>query len=429
MKVSTTLHFSEAATLHLPAHSGLAVKGAAGVELVRGIYAFTTPFFAVEENGQFSGYTWQPWSRLNSFPIIEYTDPGWFVNWPDDTEVTQVAATDSLESCVAAFREIQPLPPVPGAAVLARVRRSVIVDLCLSRGRIVHTYADVTRLIADLKGRGLAEGTMLYLAGWFAPFDRLYPLYQPLEQLGGAAGFRDMLAAAKDAGAIILPHLNFWGYDPTIDPPLLNRDEVQAHYPDGSPAHWPKNCDLFPSNEVCYMRLNHPDWQNLFFRYFDALVENYGLEAVFLDQIGNVVDDPECDFEAATVELLGRIHTRFPNLLIGGEVLSEFIAGHVPLIQSTWLGDWMPTESLSPVIRLLYPASHVRFFPHLFLPAAVPCHYVATNLTWLVEQGTAKAFALYQEFNRNLGGIPTVRLAYNRSGIDEESLKVLQGTP
>jgi len=147
MKVSTTLMFPEDAVLHLPAHSGLAVKGAAGADLVRGIYAFTCPFFAVEENGQFTGYTWQPWSRLNSFPIIEYTDPGWCVNWPDDTEVNQVGPVESLEACVAAFREIQPLPPAPGADVLARVRRSVTLDLCMMRGRITHTYADVVRLL------------------------------------------------------------------------------------------------------------------------------------------------------------------------------------------------------------------------------------------------------------------------------------------
>lgn len=294
----------------------------------------------------------------------------------------------------------------------------------LADGRIAHTYHDVIRLLGELARRRLAEGALLYLPGWFAPYDRKYPLYAPAEELGGKKAFGKLLALARNLGAIIMPHLNFWGYDPTLDP-LLDRATVQGHDRDGNLARWPRFTPLFASNEVCYMRISHPAWQKIFFRYFDALVGDYGLEAIFLDQIGNVFEDPACDYQAATTALLRRIHAAFPQLLIAGEVLSEALVDHICLFQSAWLDDGVQDQSWSPVIKHLYP-DKIRFFPNLFLASATPCRYVVTPYKWFVEQGTAPAFARYQTFNRQLGGIPSARIDYNRFGLDRASLAVLR---
>lgn len=44
----------------------------------------------------------------------------------------------------------------------------------------------------------------------------------------------------------------------------------------------------------------------------------------------------------------------------------------------------------------------------------------------IVEHGYAQVFRWYQEQSRQLGGIPSVRLDYQRSGLDPASLRVLQ---
>jgi len=414
--------FPGSAVLHVPANSGVALTKECA-SLAKNGWAFVCPFLAVEHNGRFTGYRWQPWSPLRSGPVMTREQDQWRAVWPAGTRVAAMEETRSLPELVRAYRRIQPLPDVPGKTVCDRVRRTIFLDLWLADGRITHTYHDVIRLLKELENTHLAEGTLLYLPGWFAPYDQKYPLYEPAEELGGKQVFRRMVALAGKIGSVIMPHLNFWGYDPRLDP-LMDRSVVQARDHSGNLAHWPKFCNLFMGNEISYMRISHPDWQKLFFRYFDALVGDYGLEAVFLDQMGNVLEDPACDFQSATTALLRRIHASFPHLLIGGEVLSEALTDHVGLIQSIWLND-VHEQSWSPVIKHLY-AGKVRFLPHLFLAAAKPCRYVVTNYQWFVERGTEAAFKHYQSFNRRLGGIPSVRIDYNRFGIDAESRAVLK---
>lgn len=96
---------------------------------------------------------------------------------------------------------------------------------------------------------------------------------------------------------------------------------------------------------------------------------------------------------------------------------------HVPLIQSTWLME-KNIGKFSPVARYMFEG-RVRFFPHLFLAASLPCRYVYTNMPLIVEHGYRKVFQLYQQNNKYLGGIPSVRLDYKRSGIDPLSMAVL----
>lgn len=423
MHNSPQRRFPGDAVLHIPAHSGMALKKECAA-FASNAGPLACPFLAVEHQGRFTGYAWKPWSRLSSGPVVTRNRNQWCAEWPLGTEVFTVGAARSLPELTRAYRRICPLPNAPGKEVCDRIRNSIFLDMWQADGRIAHTYHDVERLLKELERRHLADGMLLYLIGWFAPYDRKYPLYVPADELGGNKAFRRMVALARKVGSIIMPHLNFWGYDPRLDP-LLDRAAVQGHDRAGNLAHWPRFTSLFEGNEICYMRLSHPAWQQLFFRYFDALVGDYGLEAVFLDQIGNVFEDPACDYQAATTALLRRIHATFPQLLIAGEVLSEAIVDHICLIQSAWLNGGAHHQSWSPVVKNLY-AGKVRFFPHLFLAAAKPCRYVLTNYKWFVEQGTVPAFVQYQAFNRQLGGIPSVRIDYNRFGLDRPSLAVLR---
>ena len=79
----------------------------------------------------------------------------------------------------------------------------------------------------------------------------------------------------------------------------------------------------------------------------------------------------------------------------------------------------------SPIPRLMFE-DRVRFFPHLFLASATPCRYVYTNMPLIIEKGREQVFNWYQETNRALGGIHSVRLDYNRFGIDPLSRAVLE---
>jgi len=412
--------------IHVPANSGLRLACPVDPGALKHVAFFSAPFAVVETNGDFVAYAarepnWDVKLRAEGPRLLVDFGSGGY-------EVSGSGAT--LKQSLAEYRtRVQKVPTPAASRILESIQRVITLDLWLPDGKIWHTYADVRSLLSRLAELNLAAGTLLYLPGWNGPYDTGYPGYTPAEELGGEAGFAEIVGTASDLGAVIMPHLNFWAYDPSSGL-LPDHEEIQVHDARGNPAGWPGVLRVGYTNPLAFIRIDDPRWQELFFSYFDPLVRHYGLAAVFLDQIGAYEDDPVCDLRSATLELSKRIALNYPELLIGGEVLREELLQYIPLSQA-WGPAWCGVETdysgyFSPICRLAF-GDRVRFFGHLGLPAAVPSRYVWTNYPFLVEKGTAGAFEMAQNHRRQLGAIPHVRLNYRQYGIDEESLKVLQG--
>lgn len=406
--------------IHSPECSG--VRLAAGdYDCKRYSHDFPGPLIVIEQDNQFRGVTWEPWDpRIGSTrPKRDLRQDGWLLTFPEGAEIVELGISGSLEESVAKYRQLRPLTVCDhGMQTLSRLKRSVTLDMWLTDGRVAHDYDDACRLLAELDDRDIAEGTLLYIPGWHAPYDTRMPAWEPAERLGGRDGFRGLIDLSKSVGAIVMPHMNFWGYD-RASGLLENWEDCWTG------SRWPGDWGLCPAFPIEYMQIDDPRWVSLFDRYFDVTVGDFGLEAVFLDQCGNAVASPKGDMVAATHALLQRIHAKFPDLLLGAEVLTESIIHHVPLIQAAWIME----ENLgrfSPIARLMFE-DRVRFIPHLFLGAAVPCRYVYTNMPLIVEYGTEQVFDWYRENNSLLGGLPSIRLDYARSGIDSASQRILEG--
>jgi len=295
--------FPRSAAIHSPTSSGIRVT-AEMESHARSLYEVPGPLIVAEDAGVFCGLTWSPWN-----PRIGHTKPdigveadGWRIVFPPGARVREYPPERSLESAVAHYRREHALPRAPGQRTLDRIRRCVFLDLWLLDGRIAHTYADVCRLLKELEARALAEGTLVYLPGWHAPYDTRMPAWEPAEALGGRAGFRAMADLARRVGAVLLPHMNFWGYDRQSGL-LENWEELWTG------GRWAASGGICPQYPIEYMQIDHPRWIELFDRYFDATVGDFGLEAVFLDQCGNSFDCPtpeapnqrmRCDLGAAT---------------------------------------------------------------------------------------------------------------------------------
>lgn len=411
------IHFPLNCTIHSPTYSGVRVTADAA-EYARTLYEVPGPLIVVEEGAVFTGITWDPWN-----PRIDHTKPdilaernSWKIAFPPGAGIRRYPPESTLDGAVTHYREERRMPPPPGKATLDRIRRAVYLDLCLVDGRVAHTFRDACGLLAELERAGLAEGTLLYLAGWQGAYDTRMPAWKPAQNLGGRAGFAELVGQSKEVGAIVLPHMNFWGYDKSSG--------LMPEWEKTWTGHrWMGNTGICPGNPIEYMQIDDPAWITLFDGYFDRAVEEFGLEAVFLDQCGNAYDSPKGDPVGATRALLERIHGKFPDLLLGAEVLSEHIVDHVPLIQACWLMA-QNIGKFSPITRMMFEG-RIRFIPHLFLAASHPCRYVYTNMPLIVEEGVESVFAWYQENTRLLGGIPSVRLDYARAGIDSTSKAVL----
>lgn len=335
----------------------------------------------------------------------------------------------SLEAAVARFRREHPAVPKSSPGRPPRISRGVTLDLFLPEGRIANRLDDAERLVRELAERGLSQNALLYLCGLFAPYDSGYPRYVPAEEVGGASGLARLAEAAREHGVKLMPHVNFWGYD--VKSALIpDYQDFQVRDAQGNPMGYEGTTWVGATNPLAYMRVDDKRWTDIWFGYIDALVDRFSIEALFLDQIGLTPDD---GIREGTIRMLQRLNRDHPGLILGGEILKEFLLPYVDIF-TCWGTPWCGiagddlTDNFSPIVRLLF-AEQVVYMAHMGLPSATPGRYCWTNYPWLVEHGTEGAFQRAQAYRRRLGGIPHVHVTrYGPEGLDPLSLQIL-GAP
>jgi hypothetical protein len=349
-----------------------------------------------------------------------------------NTEITSddllaLGRFETLNAAVRAYLDCHSSSKISDRSRHVPIQRAITLDMWLPNGQIAHNYADAIRLVKELAQRQLGKGMLLYIPGWHAPYDTGYPAYKPSEALGGTQQFSDLIRIATDHGICVMPHLNFWAYD--VSSSLLpDYMDYQVRDDEGKPMGWPGILRTGYTNPLAYMRIDDTRWQDVFFRFVEPLVTELDIQALFLDQLSfNVPMAPA--FDAALLSMLDRLLALKPNLLLGGEFIDERLFHRVRLFQS-WGQPWCGveqdfTDSFSPIVAMLF-GNDLALISHLGLPCATPCRYCWTNYPFIVQQGHKVAFKLAQEHRRAIGGLPHVRLDYNRFGIDDQSLAVLQ---
>ena len=400
--------------LHIPANSGIRLR--AGDPRISEIGSLAVPLVVLETDGGFQP-VWST-SRLRFCPAddgLSFEAEG--LTCPD--------TCDTLQAAVGAYRQAHPLPVKIGPERPRRFARAVTLDLWHPDGRILHTYDDARSLVRDLADRGLADGTLLYLPGWSAPYDMGYPQYRPADELGGPVGFRSLVDKARGLGTTVMPHLNFWAYDASSGL-LPNHREFQVRGPDGTPMEWPGVLRPGFTNPLAYMRVDDRRWTDVFFSYVDPLISDFGLQAVYLDQIGHDVDE---GIVSGSQAMLEHIHTEHPCLTVGAELLIDFLVPYVDVMQAwgmPWSGIMVDfSQDFSPIARLLYQNSLV-FISHIGQPCAVPAPACWANYPFITEKGHAAAFKMSQSHNRDVGCVPHIRIAYRSHGLDAESMRIFE---
>lgn len=333
----------------------------------------------------------------------------------------------TLKEAAKVYLGKNPLPPKIASDRPHRFSRAINLDMFLPEGRIVNTYADAVRLVEDLAKRDLSNNTILYLNGWCGHYDAIYPQYKPAEALGGSKGLHHLMEASRKYGVTVLLHVNYWGYDESTGL-LPDYNDYRVYDDQGSPMGYAGITWSGATNPLAYMRVDDPRWTKVWFGYIDPLIEEYGIQALFLDQIGLTPDD---GIRQGTIDMLKRLHATHPGIILGGEMLKDFLLPYVD-IYTDWGAPWCGivgddlTTDFSPIIRHLF-AEQAVFMGHMGFPSAVPCRYNWTNMMWILEHGIEEAFMLAQEYRNKLGGIPHVHIPYCIRGIDPLSLKVLKG--
>jgi hypothetical protein len=326
---------------------------------------------------------------------------------------------------------------VGGLKPLAEVAPPWLVDcplmIYLDIERLVepglhHDFGDVERLAGRLAEIEAPANTMVYLTTWNDGGQRRYPTYEASVPAGGLDGLRRAADALHERGYRLMLHSNVWGCSP-VHPEYTRMVAYMVHNRAGHPLSW-REFHQDQITEYIYVRPDCRAFRENFWGSLGPIVEATGLDALFLDQAGLLVDDPLFNVLDSTRNLIGTIRADAPQLALGGQVLTGRLCDEVALWQlwgTPWSGHgWgQPFRRRSRLIADLFKGL-TRFCAHHYLPAAVPGRFLWQHEGFADDLGTVGCFLAAQEDNTYHDAMRCVRLNFRDHGVDPLSYEVIE---
>jgi len=170
--------------------------------------------------------------------------------------------------------------------------------------------------------------------------------------------------------------------------------QAQAQFPDGAPywANWidwdnDRNLETW----MALMNLGAQTWRDWLLERISRVIDEYRVEAVFLDISLFWLNDPRYDMFEGTQELVRSLHQRYPHLLVAGEAWYDAVLGLFPICQT-----------IPPPLYPQFISRYIRAIAHLRHPAP------GRGSTGVHEQG-------FRGFNTgslelNPGQVPTLAI-------------------
>lgn len=182
------------------------------------------------------------------------------------------------------------------------------------------------------------EHVLAYIPGWEGRYYYVYPNYQPGPDLGGEEGFRNLLRVARELGVHVMPMFGMHGANVRQYPEwekaafrsTSNRYVKVVNRPD-----W--DGDRVGEDDQIFLNPGEPDYRKHLTEQVSRIVDEYGVEGVFLDTSACWFNDPRYNLYEGYRLLLAELHRRHPNLLIAGEGWWDALLALFPVNQS-WLG-------------------------------------------------------------------------------------------
>ncbi len=205
-------------------------------------------------------------------------------------------------------------------------------------GFVFNTFdrmAETLRVVAnDIPG----DQVLAYIPGWEGRYYYEYPYYRPGDHLGGEAGFRRLLATARELGVKIMPMFGANGAN-------------AQRYPDWERAAFRNrtdrlvrliNCpdwdtDRAGEDDQVFLNPGEPVFRAHLTKQVSNAIASYDLDGVFLDTSACWFNDPRYNVLDGYRALLHDLRERHPNVLFAGEGWWDALLGVFPVNQS-WLG-------------------------------------------------------------------------------------------
>lgn len=282
-----------------------------------------------------------------------------------------------------------------------------------------HTFAQMENRLRAWSALHDPAKTLLYLPGYAEHgIDSHAPDYEPGELLGGAAGFRSLVAKAHGLGYRVMIHTNVLAMTYTHRRfAAFKRHQVVDVF--GRPQSWGLDMDgdWLAEPYFAYINPGVRAWTNLMVRTIRSLVARFKIDGVFLDQTllaFNTLRGP--NFLAGMRSHIHRLHQAFPGILFGGEGLHEHVVAELPMAQIHGIDSIAEVHGLDgrATWRSAHPISTYLFSPYTRFTAHL-----------LTRHPSHPHFAMQEEAYARLGVLPALCLYDADQAIDTDGTKAM----
>ncbi len=211
---------------------------------------------------------------------------------------------------------LKPLSPLDGPGAIHRTPHWAAGIRFVA---IVGMDIETIRLLAR---RVVPRQTLLYVPGWRRDgYDRNYPDYTP------APGFGPFVAAAKQLGFRVMPHVNYFGCDPK-NPEYERFRRFHMRDPFTKERLWWDWKMAEPPIKFAYINPASREWRKLFVERMTALCRQYDIDALHLDQTLCIFNDANGRIDGMScaegnLALHRELKRALPNVALSGEGLNE----------------------------------------------------------------------------------------------------------
>lgn len=209
-------------------------------------------------------------------------------------------------------------------------------------GYVFNTYSQMRDIIRFVCERIDGKHVLAYLPGWEGRYYWQYGDYRPDPLLGGPDEFARLCDDAQACGAHIMPMFgancanawapNFHTFGPSSYMKSASRNVFLGNQPD-----W-DNSRAHDTGWQAWLNPGAPAWQTELSRQILTLVDRYHFDAVFLDTVEVWVNDPDFNLREGYQQLVGRLRSNRPDLLVTGEDWWDGLLPIFPIFQQS--GHW-----------------------------------------------------------------------------------------
>jgi hypothetical protein len=227
-------------------------------------------------------------------------------------------------------------------------------------GYVFNDYARMLAILNWMATRIPADRVLVFFSSWDGRYYWDYPLYKPADRMGGEAGFRALVKGAQALGFRVMPMFGanaanrqqqaFAGFA-DASTSRIDGDRFELNWVD-----WDN--DRHTEGWLSYMNLGVDSWRAWLSNRITSVIEQYGVDAYFLDIAGGWVNNPKADMHEGLRRLVTDLRSRFPHVLACGEMHYDALLEFIPLYHS--FGQTLVADQVQ---------RYGKFFQHLSHPA------------------------------------------------------------